>query len=80
MRRESDKASGPDHDEQVERSPVHGEVQSRVAISPLRQLSGRFQSYGEVNRGKSIEQVLAEDSAAFERAMDEDWRRTSGNF
>lgn len=37
------------------------------------QLSGRLQSHGKVNRGKTIEQILAEENAAVEQAIAGEW-------
>lgn len=69
-------AVGLESGDRVEWSLVNGAIQLRPVGDVVERLSGRFRAYGEVNRGKSIEQILSEENAAVDQAMSEDWERT----
>jgi AbrB family looped-hinge helix DNA binding protein len=52
---------------------VDGEIRLRPVKSVVERTFGVFRHLAEGNKGKSIEQILAEEEAAIERGMLEDW-------
>jgi AbrB family looped-hinge helix DNA binding protein len=52
---------------------VDGEIRMRPVKGVVERTFGVFRHLAESNKGKSIEQILAEEEAAIERAMLEDW-------